>query len=55
MYADGTMRCGIEGCKCQKYNEGKDEKSFQQRRCVCGHTRINHVLNSKVNQERFSM
>ena len=30
MYADGTMRCGVEGCKCQKYNEGKDEKAFSK-------------------------
>ena len=47
MYNDGTMKCGVEGCHCKKYNEGKDEKSFQERRCVCGHTKVNHIFNTR--------
>lgn len=46
MKSDGTMRCGVNGCKCTRYKEKPPKVGVYEDRCVCGHTKINHVLNT---------
>ncbi len=50
MHNDGTMRCGISGCKCETYKQDsrKINSTFiKPDRCRCGHTRINHYFNTR--------
>ena len=55
MMADGTRRCGVKGCNCKKFvlkesfvttQTGQKIISTEPDRCVCGHTRINHIFNT---------
>lgn len=50
MHSDGTTRCGC--CSCQKYKEDTSKVIngqiiISEIKCVCGHTHINHVFNTK--------